>query len=165
MRYTACGRCAEIRSSGCTSETSGGRTPLSNPSKPDYRLPPPVKSVKMGWRSGPPVKSVKPVKVPVKTSGRTGPLPDLLNLPRLSLGRTPKIFLRSAKDNEKRRKLMENAENFLRHTFSRSFPSEKPDNFSSPHNVLSGPDQRYRASLRDRGAGHDLGYWIGSKSR
>ena len=61
-------------------------------------------------------------------------MPDLHNLAKESLGRIPKFFRRFVrKDDEKRRKLMENAENF-----------------SSPHNVLSGPDQRYRASLRDR---------------
>ena len=39
-------------------------------------------------------------------------MPDLHNLPEESLGQVPKIFLRSAKDDEKRRKLMKNAENF-----------------------------------------------------
>jgi hypothetical protein len=36
---------------------------------------------------------------------------DLHNLPKESLGQVPKIFL-SAKDDEKRRELMKNAENF-----------------------------------------------------
>ena len=44
---------------------------------------------------------------------------DLQNLPKELVSGTPKIFLRSVKDDEKRRKLMKNAEKFSSpHVFS-----------------------------------------------